>query len=109
MQTDNDIPDWRITGDWWDLCNCAIGCPCNFGSDPTFGFCEGVLTWLIREGNYGALKFPKNLAVVLISHWEGNVMNLGFAASVSIWKRGPRYRRGTRCGCRGIRGASVHC
>jgi hypothetical protein len=74
MQTDNDIPDWRITGDWWDLCNCAIGCPCNFGSDPTLGFCEGVLTWLIREGNYGALKFPKNLAVFLISHWEGNVM-----------------------------------
>jgi hypothetical protein len=49
----------------------AIGCPCNFGSDPTHGFCEGVLTWLIREGNYGALKFPKDLAVVLISHWEG--------------------------------------
>jgi hypothetical protein len=17
---------WRIAGDWWDLCNCAIGC-----------------------------------------------------------------------------------
>jgi len=25
MQTSNEIPDWRITGDWWDLCNCAIG------------------------------------------------------------------------------------
>ena len=74
MQTDNDIPDWRITGDWWDLCNCAIGCPCNFGSDPTYGFCEGVLTWLIRDGDYGDLKFTKDLAVVLISHWEGNVM-----------------------------------
>ena len=35
---------WRIAGDWWDLCNCAIGCPCNFGSDPTLGYCEGVLT-----------------------------------------------------------------
>lgn len=74
MQTDNDIPDWRITGDWWDLCNCAIGCPCNFGSDPTYGFCEGVLTWLIRDGHYGDLNFTKDLAVVLISHWEGNVM-----------------------------------
>ena len=37
-------PDWRIVGDWWDLCNCAIGCPCVFGSDPTLGYCEGVLT-----------------------------------------------------------------
>jgi hypothetical protein len=74
MQTGNEIPDWRITGDWWDLCNCAIGCPCNFGSDPTYGFCEGVLTWLIRDGHYGDLNFAKDLTVVLISHWEGNVM-----------------------------------
>ena len=59
MQTGNEIPDWRITGDWWDLCNCAIGCPCNFGSDPTYGFCEGVLTWLIRDGHYGDLNFTK--------------------------------------------------
>src|SRR5215510_3372830 len=35
---DTPIPDWRLTGDWWDLCNCAIGCPCNFGSNPTYGF-----------------------------------------------------------------------
>jgi hypothetical protein len=51
----------------------AIGCPCNFGSDPTLGYCEGVLTWLIRDGNYGDLKISKDLAVVLIIHWEGNV------------------------------------
>ena len=45
-------------------------------SGPTlpYGFCEGVLTWLIRDGTYGDLNFTKDLAVVLISHWEGNVM-----------------------------------
>lgn len=69
----SDIPNWRLTGDWWDLCNCAIGCPCNFGSDPTLGYCEGVLTWLIRSGNYGELTITPDLAVVLIIHWEGNV------------------------------------
>jgi hypothetical protein len=74
MPTAHDIPDWRITGDWWDLCNCAIGCPCNFGSDPTLGYCEGVLTWLIRSGNYGAVRLGGDLAVVLIIHFEGNVM-----------------------------------
>ncbi|RPI37084.1 MAG: DUF1326 domain-containing protein, partial [Hyphomicrobiaceae bacterium] len=72
-RSDIPVPDWRLVGDWWDLCNCAIGCPCNFGSNPTYGFCEGVLTWLIREGNYGELTFAKDLAVVLIIHWEGNV------------------------------------
>jgi len=29
---------------------------------------------LIRDGHYGDLNFTKDLAVVLISHWEGNVM-----------------------------------
>ena len=71
----DQVPEWRITGDWWDLCNCAIGCPCNFGADPTYGFCEGTLTWLIREGHWGDLKFAKDLAVILIIHFEGNVMN----------------------------------
>jgi hypothetical protein len=68
------VPDWRIVGDWWDLCNCAIGCPCVFGSDPTLGYCEGVLTWLIRDGNYGATALGGNLAVVLIIHFAGNVL-----------------------------------
>ena len=72
-EPDPNTPDWRLVGDWWDLCNCAIGCPCNFGSDPTLGYCEGVLTWLIREGNYGDLRITKDLAVVLVIHWEGNV------------------------------------
>jgi hypothetical protein len=67
-------PDWRIVGDWWDLCNCAIGCPCVFGSNPTLGYCEGVLTWLIRDGNFGTTALGGNLAVVLIAHWEGNVL-----------------------------------
>ncbi|MDP6623779.1 MAG: DUF1326 domain-containing protein [Alphaproteobacteria bacterium] len=65
---------WRIAGDWWDLCSCAIGCPCNFGSDPTLGYCQGVLTWLIREGNYGDVPLD-GLAIVLILHFEGNVMD----------------------------------
>jgi hypothetical protein len=65
---------WRIAGEWWDLCNCAIGCPCNFGSDPTLGYCEGVLTWLIREGNYGDVPLDGSLAVVLIIHFKGNAL-----------------------------------
>jgi hypothetical protein len=75
MATQPDIPAWRLVGDWWDLCNCAIGCPCNFGSDPTLGYCEGVLTWLIRDGHFGDVKLGgQNLAVVLVIHFEGNVM-----------------------------------
>jgi|SRR5579872_1153505 len=68
------VPNWRIAGDWWDLCNCAIGCPCVFGADPTLGYCEGVLTWLIREGHYGDVQLGGDLVVILIVHFEGNVL-----------------------------------
>ena len=70
----SEIPEWRIAGDWFDLCNCAIGCPCVFGSNPTYGFCEGVLTWIIRGGNFGGVALGGDLGVVLVMHWEGNVL-----------------------------------
>ncbi|MSQ20903.1 MAG: DUF1326 domain-containing protein [Betaproteobacteria bacterium] len=69
------VPEWRLQGDWWDLCNCAIGCPCVFSSPPTHGFCEGVLTWLIRKGNYGSVRLDGDLAVVLVIHFEGTVFD----------------------------------
>ena len=44
---------WHLTGDWFDVCKCAIPCPCTFAQPPTYGDCEGVLVWHIREGSYG--------------------------------------------------------
>ena len=66
-------PQWRLQGDWWDVCNCNIGCPCVFSSPPSYGFCEGVLTWLIREGHYGDVRIDRGLAVVLVIHFRGTV------------------------------------
>jgi len=71
---ESQAPEWRIKGDWWDLCSCAIGCPCVFGSNPTYGVCEGVLTWVIREGHFGKVPLGGGLGVVLIIHFEGNVL-----------------------------------
>lgn len=69
------VPEWRLQGDWWDVCNCNIGCPCVFSSPPSYGFCEGVLTWLIQDGHYGEVKIDGGLAVVLVIHFEGTVFD----------------------------------
>jgi hypothetical protein len=68
------IPEWRIAGDWFDLCNCAVGCPCVFGSDPTLGYCQAILSWIIREGRYGDVAFDRTLNVVVVDHFEGSVL-----------------------------------
>jgi hypothetical protein len=33
-------------------CNCDWGCPCNFDAPPTYGHCDGVYVWVVREGRY---------------------------------------------------------
>ena len=49
----NDIPQWRLDGDWFDVCKCDVPCPCEFARPPTYGDCDGVLVWHVREGVYG--------------------------------------------------------
>jgi hypothetical protein len=47
---------WRISGSYFESCNCDAICPCRKidgapGGRSTHGECLGVLSWLIEEGN----------------------------------------------------------
>jgi hypothetical protein len=44
------IPNWKISGDFFDVCNCNMPCPCEFAQAPTYDDCDGVLVWHIRKG-----------------------------------------------------------
>lgn len=48
-ETTATIPKWHVVGDWFDTCKCNVPCPCSFAQPPTFGDCDGVLVWHIRE------------------------------------------------------------
>ncbi|MFF4361324.1 DUF1326 domain-containing protein [Streptomyces sp. NPDC001604] len=63
---------WHLTGDWFDVCKCAIPCPCTFAQPPTYGDCDGVLAWHIREGNYGDVRLD-DLNVVIVASFNGDV------------------------------------
>ncbi|MEU1896680.1 DUF1326 domain-containing protein [Streptomyces pristinaespiralis] len=62
---------WHLAGDWFDVCKCAIPCPCTFAQPPTYGDCEGVLAWHIREGNFGDVRLD-DLNVVMLGSFVGN-------------------------------------
>ena len=47
--TITDVPQWRIAGDWFDVCKCNIPCPCTFAQPPSSGDCEGVMAWHIAK------------------------------------------------------------
>ena len=67
-----EIPNWHITGDWFDNCSCAVACPCTFAQAPDNGFCESVLFWHIRSGHYGDINLD-DLSFVRVGRWEGDL------------------------------------
>ncbi len=66
------VPDWQITGDWFDNCSCAVACPCTFAQAPDNGVCDSVLFWHIRRGHYGDINLD-DLSFVRVGRWEGDL------------------------------------
>jgi hypothetical protein len=66
------VPEWRIRGDWFDVCSCNIACPCSFAQAPDNNLCEGVLAYHVREGAYGGVKLD-GLNVLIVGRFEGNL------------------------------------
>jgi hypothetical protein len=62
-------PEYQIQGDMTEACPCNTTCPCHFGSNATFGHCEGVMAYHITRGNYG--RTPLNGLTVLAMSWFG--------------------------------------
>lgn len=71
-ETATTIPAWHVAGDWFDTCECNIPCPCPFGQPPSYGDCDGVLVWHVREGNCGDVRLD-DLNVLMLASFVGNV------------------------------------
>ena len=60
---------WRLVGTYLESCNCEVICPCRrvagrADGRPTYGACEGALSWAISHGYVGDVSLD-GLAVVL--------------------------------------------
>ena len=67
------MPDeWRLSGLYFENCNCTIICPCLFLGDPTEGECTTASAWHIERGNYGDTPLD-NLNVVMVAYSPGNM------------------------------------
>ncbi len=66
------IEKWSIKGQWFDVCRCAIPCPCSWAQPPDDDFCEGILVWHILKGHYGAVTLD-GLNVAMLGSFSGNV------------------------------------
>jgi len=63
---------WMIRGSEFGNCNCAFGCPCQFSSPSTNGFCEAIVSAMIEEGNFNDISLD-GLSFVMLLKWPGEV------------------------------------
>ena len=76
----NTMPEWRLAGDWFDICSCNIPCPCEFAQAPTNNACLGMLVWHIREGTFGDIRLD-GFNLLALAGFEGN-----------LWADGRHYK-----------------
>jgi hypothetical protein len=66
------VPEWRLAGDWFDICSCDIPCPCEFAQAPTNNACQGMLAWHIRNGHFDSIRLD-DLNLLALATFQGNI------------------------------------
>jgi hypothetical protein len=85
--TTKNVPNWKVSGDWFDVCKCNMPCPCEFAQAPTFGDCAGVLAWHIKKGQYGDIVLD-GLNVLGLGSFTGNIWAGEASFADDIWWQG---------------------
>lgn len=77
---------WMIRGTEFTNCNCAWGCPCQFGAKSTHGHCETVMCGHIQEGNFNDTNLD-GLDWAVLMYWPGEVAEGNGTQQVVIGER----------------------
>jgi hypothetical protein len=87
---------WMLRGVEYANCNCAWGCPCQFGAKTTHGHCEAVVAGHIDEGSFNETKLD-GLDWALLLYWPGEIAEGNGKEQVVIDERAdPAQREGLR-------------
>jgi hypothetical protein len=96
MSTGTNIPNWKVSGDFFDVCRCNLPCPCAFAQTPSYGECDGVLAYHINNGQYGEASLD-GLNVLGLIHFKGNLWAGETKANIGLYfdeKANPQQREG---------------
>jgi hypothetical protein len=94
MSTTTNIPNWKVSGDFFDVCKCNVPCPCTYAQAPSYGDCDGVLAYHVRSGQYGEASVD-GLNVLGLLYFKGNIWAGEIKASIGLFfdeKANPQQR-----------------
>jgi hypothetical protein len=81
-----------IRGTEYGNCNCAWGCPCQFGAKTTHGHCEAVVCGNVVEGHFNDTSLD-DLHWALLLYWPGEIADGNGTQQVIIDQRADPAQR----------------
>jgi len=68
------MQNWRVSGSYFEVCNCDAPCPCRrLGDKPAgrslYDTCDFALSWMIKDGYFGATALH-GLRAAIAGRWD---------------------------------------
>jgi hypothetical protein len=75
--------EWKLSGTYFEACNCDVACPCVFLSAPTSGECTALIGWHIDQGSFGDVVLD-GLNVALAVHSPGHMLDVKWKVALYL-------------------------
>jgi hypothetical protein len=83
---------WKVTGSYFEACNCDVACPCVFLSPPTSGDCTVLLTWHIDRGQFGEVNLD-GFNAALAAYSPGHMLQTKWKVALYVDERANQEQR----------------
>src|SRR5262247_841607 len=88
-------PTWKISGDYFEACNCDSVCPCptsGLAARPTQGACDAGLVFHVERGSYGDATLD-GLSFAVLLHTPGPMIAGNWTVGVIVDERASPAQR----------------
>lgn len=88
-------PQWKISGDYFEACNCDSVCPCptsGLAARPTQGHCDAGLVFHVEHGSHGATQLD-GLSFAVLLHTPGPMIAGNWTVGVIVDERATAEQR----------------
>jgi hypothetical protein len=75
--------EWKLSGTYFEACNCDVACPCVFLSAPSSGECTALIGWHIDQGSFGDVVLD-GLNVALAVHSPGHMLDVKWKVALYL-------------------------
>jgi hypothetical protein len=88
-------PQWKISGDYFEACNCDSVCPCptsGLAARPTQGHCDAGLVFHVEHGSHGTIQLD-GLSFAVLLHTPGPMIAGNWTVGVIVDERATAEQR----------------